>query len=77
MKKLALVRLILGHRVLVVVLMAVATALLGWQAAQVGFDNSIETYFRDDDIADYRRFLDRFGSDEIIAIELVPMESPS
>ncbi|MCP4202247.1 MAG: MMPL family transporter [bacterium] len=68
MTKLALVRFILGHRVLVVVLMAVATVALGWQAAEVGFDNSIETYFREDDIAEYRRFLDRFGTDEIIAI---------
>lgn len=68
MSRIALVRFILGHRALVVGLVAVATAALGWQAAQVGFDNSIEIYFQQDDIADYRRFLDHFGTDEIIAI---------
>ncbi|MDH3255847.1 MAG: efflux RND transporter permease subunit [Acidobacteriota bacterium] len=68
MKKVALVRFVLGHRALVVGLIAAATVVLGWQAAQVGFDNSIETYFQEDDIAEYRRFLDHFGTDEIIAI---------
>lgn len=68
MYKVALVRFVLRHRALVVVFIGAATVGLGWQATQVGFDNSIETYFQEDDIAEYRRFLDRFGTDEIIAI---------
>jgi len=37
-------------------------------AAQVEFDNTIETYFLEKDLKNYRQFLDQFGTDEIIAI---------
>ncbi len=67
-KKLELVRFILRWRILVSGLVILTTAVLGWQAARVGFDNSIETYFQEDDIEQYRRFLDLFGTDEIIAV---------
>ncbi len=62
------VHFILGHRLLVAGLLAAATVYFGWQARRVEFDNSIETYFQQDDIEQYRRFLDHFGTDEIIAV---------
>lgn len=59
---------IINHRIFVSTLLLGFTLFFGWFAAQVEFDNTIETYFLEDDLRDYRRFLDQFGTDEIIAI---------
>ncbi|MFQ5866108.1 MAG: RND family transporter, partial [bacterium] len=59
---------IMNHRIFVSTLLLGVTIFFGWFAAQVKFDNTIETYFLEDDLIDYRRFLEQFGTDEIIAI---------
>ena len=59
---------IMNHRIFISSLLLGITIFFGWFAAQVKFDNTIETYFRKDDLKDYRQFLDQFGTDEIIAI---------
>ncbi len=59
---------IMNHRIFISALLLGITIFLGWFAAQVKFDNTIETYFLEDDLKDYRQFLDQFGTDEIIAI---------
>jgi hypothetical protein len=59
---------IIGHRVVISALLLGITMFFGWYAAQVKFDNTIETYFLKDDLDDYERFLKQFGTDEIIAI---------
>ncbi len=59
---------IMSHRLAIVLLVLAATALFGALAARVQFDNSIETYFLENDLRDYRQFLHQFGSDEIIAV---------
>ena len=59
---------IINHRVLVSALLLGITLFFGWFAAKVKFNNTIETYFFEEDLADYNRFLDQFGTDEIIVI---------
>lgn len=59
---------IIGHRILVSSILAAITLFFGWFAAQVEFNNTIETYFLEDDLSSYNRFLDQFGTDEIIVI---------
>jgi len=59
---------IMSHRALIAMLLLTVTALLGWFASRVQFDNTIETYFLETDLKDYRQFLDQFGTDEIIAV---------
>lgn len=68
MTKAALARWILNHRLVVSALLAAITLFFAWHAARVRFNNSIETYFLEDDIEQYRHFLDQFGTDEIIAV---------
>ncbi len=63
-----LFNLVMNNRAVVSLLLVVVTALLGWSASKVQFDNSIETYFLEEDIREYRVFLDQFGSDEIIGV---------
>ncbi|MFQ5416835.1 MAG: RND family transporter, partial [Myxococcota bacterium] len=60
--------LIMGHRRLVIALLAVITAALGTFAARIEFDNSIESYFLENDLRDYHRFLDEFGTDEFVVV---------
>jgi len=60
--------LIMDHRLFISVLLLGITIFFGWFATQVKFDNTIETYFLEEDIQDYRRFLDQFGTDEIIGV---------
>jgi predicted RND superfamily exporter protein len=59
---------LLAHRTLVVVLVTVFTAFLGFFALQVRFDNTIESYFLEEDVRAYNRFLDLFSTDEFLAI---------
>ena len=59
---------IINHRIYISALLLGITIFLGWFAAQVKFDNTIETYFLEEDLKDYRQFLNQFGTDEIIAI---------
>ena len=63
-----LFRLIMGHRRLVIALLAVITATLGYFATRIEFDNSIESYFLESDLRDYDRFLDEFGTDEFVVV---------
>lgn len=63
-----LFRFIIGHRVLVSLGLVAITAVFGYFATQVKFDNTIESYFLKDDLDGYNRFLDQFGSDEIIVV---------
>jgi predicted RND superfamily exporter protein len=56
------------HKVGVILLLTSVTALFGFFAAQIEFDNSIETYFLESDLRDYNRFLDEFGTDEIVVV---------
>jgi predicted RND superfamily exporter protein len=60
--------LIVHHRLAVIVLLGVITATLGYFAARIEFDNSIESYFLESDLRDYDRFLEEFGTDEIIVV---------
>lgn len=66
--KLRLYSFIITHKVIVVLVLLGITAFFGWFAAQVQFNNTIETYFFEEDLDDYNRFLDQFGTDEIIVI---------
>lgn len=59
---------IIHHQKTVLGVLVALTLLFGWFAAHVKYDNSLETYFFEDDIKEYDQFLDQFGSDEIIAI---------
>jgi len=63
-----LFRTIVNHRIQVMLVLAAVTAVFGYFAAQIQFDNSIESYFLDADIENYNRFLDEFGSDEIVVV---------
>ncbi len=63
-----LIRFILRHRGRVLFGLLLVTMVLGWYARSVQFDNSIEIYFMEKDLQAYNRFLEVFGSDEIIAI---------
>ena len=49
-------------------LLGVVTAVLGYFAAHIEFDNSIESYFLKRDLENYDRFLDEFGTDEIVVV---------
>jgi predicted RND superfamily exporter protein len=59
---------IMDHRIFVLILLLVTTLFFGWFATQARFNNTLESYFFKDDLKDYDRFLDQFGTDEIIAI---------
>jgi hypothetical protein len=59
---------IINHRILVLILLLGITIFFGLFAAQIKFNNTIETYFFEDDLRDYNRFLDQFGTDEIIVV---------
>jgi predicted RND superfamily exporter protein len=63
-----LILFILKHRLLVTAFILGLTVFFGWKASRVQFDNTIETYFLPHDIQDYRQFLDRFGSDELVVV---------
>lgn len=60
--------LLLAHRLGVCVALAALSVFFGIFAARVGFDNTIESYFLASDIEDYNRFLEVFGSDEIVVV---------
>lgn len=59
---------LLHRKLLTLAILAVITGFLGYFATGVQFDNTIETYFLEKDLANYDKFLDQFGTDEIIAI---------
>ena len=61
---------IIGHKILILALMLAVTLFFGWFAARVEFNNTIETYFLEEDLRDYNRFLDQFGTDEIIVVAI-------
>lgn len=63
-----LFRFIIGHKALVVVILAVITLLFAWSASGIKFDNTIEAYFFEKDVKQLHKFLDQFGTDEIIAV---------
>ena len=67
-----LVDVILRLRVVVLVVIALISAVAATFAAQVGFDSDIEIWFLDDDenLTTYHTFLDRFEADEITIIGL-------
>jgi predicted RND superfamily exporter protein len=48
------------------------TLAAGWQATRVGIDNSLEIWFVDDDpaLVSYRRFQERYGSDEAVVVAI-------
>ncbi len=56
------------HRWATAIVLAVVTVALGLLAARVRFDNTIESYFFEDDLSDYNRFLSVFGTDEIVVL---------
>jgi uncharacterized protein len=58
----------LRHRAPTAAILLTITAVFGFFAAQVKFDNTIESYFLPKDLTGYNKFLHQFGSDEIIAI---------
>ena len=66
--KLRLYSFIITHKALVSIILLGITVFFGWFAAHVQFNNTIETYFFEEDLGDYNRFLDQFGTDEIIVI---------
>jgi hydrophobe/amphiphile efflux-3 (HAE3) family protein len=66
--KLRLYSFVITHKVFVFLILLAITVLFGWFAARVEFNNTIETYFFEEDLKDYNRFLDQFGTDEIIAV---------
>jgi predicted RND superfamily exporter protein len=59
---------IMRRKALVIALLAAITAILGYFAVRIEFDNSIESYFLESDLRDYNRFLDEFGTDEIVVV---------
>lgn len=67
MKK-KLFAMIIRQRLYFLLAAATLTLFFGWFAAHAKFNTSLETYFFEEDLKDYNRFLDEFGSDEIIAI---------
>lgn len=67
-----LIRLLLGGRWVVLVLVAVLTVLSAVSISRISFDNSIESWFLDDDpsLATYDYFTETFNSDQIIIVGL-------
>jgi predicted RND superfamily exporter protein len=63
-----LFRFIINHKVIVVVLLLIVTLFFGKFAAQIKFDSSIESYFIEEDVEEYDRFLEQFGTDELIVL---------
>jgi hypothetical protein len=65
---------VLRHRVKVVLLLLAITAVAGFFATKVRFDNTIEIWFREGDegLARYRDFLDMFESDELVMVAMAP-----
>jgi len=59
---------IVNHKIFISVLLVGITLFFGWFAAQAKFNNTLESYFFENDLKDYNQFLDQFGTDEIIAI---------
>ncbi|RMD81033.1 MAG: hypothetical protein D6815_12800 [Candidatus Dadabacteria bacterium] len=57
-----------ARRAAVVAVLAALTVVLGGLATQLRFDNTIESYFFEADLADYNRFLETFGTDEIVVL---------
>ena len=68
------VQFILRHRVAVLAVLLAVTAVAGYFAARVAFDNTIEIWFLEGDegLAGYRRFLDLFESDELVVVAMAP-----
>jgi hydrophobe/amphiphile efflux-3 (HAE3) family protein len=65
---------ILRHRVTMLALLLAITAVAGYFATRLQFDNSIEIWFREGDegLARYRDFLDLFESDEFFVVAMAP-----
>jgi len=59
---------IINHKILISIFLLGITLFFGWFAAHSKFNNTLESYFFEDDLKNYNRFLDQFGTDEIIAI---------
>jgi predicted RND superfamily exporter protein len=59
---------LMKYRLPVILLLGGVTAVLGCFAARIQFDNSIESYFLKKDLESYDRFLDEFGTDEIVVV---------
>jgi predicted RND superfamily exporter protein len=60
--------LIMDHKRAAILLLVAVTAFFGLFAVRIEFDNSIESYFLESDLRDYDRFLEEFGTDEIIVV---------
>ena len=58
------------RRILLALVCAGITLLAAWQAGKVGVDNSLRIWFLDNDphLVEYRKFQERFGSDEVVVI---------
>jgi hydrophobe/amphiphile efflux-3 (HAE3) family protein len=59
---------IINHKILVSAVLLGITIFFGWHAARIEIDTDIERYFLEDDLRDYDRFLEEFGTDQIIVV---------
>ena len=59
---------IIAHKILVLAVLLGITIFFGWQAAKISTNTNIENFYLEDDVREYNRFLDEFGTDQVIAI---------
>ncbi len=59
---------IINHKKSISALIFGITLFFGWFAIHARFNNTLESYFFENDLKDYNQFLDQFGTDEIIAV---------
>jgi predicted RND superfamily exporter protein len=60
--------LIISHRLLVSIGLLGITIFFGWHAARITINTNIENFYLKDDVGNYNRFLNEFGTDQVIAI---------
>jgi len=58
----------MNNRIVISTLLSGITLFFCWFAAQIRFDSAIESYFLKEDLSEYNRFLEQFGTDEFVVI---------
>jgi predicted RND superfamily exporter protein len=59
---------IINNRIFILLIFTGITVFSGWFASTAKFNNTLETYFFEEDLKEYDSFLEQFGTDEIIAV---------
>ncbi len=59
---------IINHKIFVSTLLLGLTIFFGWHAARIEINTDIEDFYLKDDVERYSRFLEEFGTDQVVAI---------